>query len=661
MCGVKVSEEELLSGEVPESSEEAAGEVVEITEQEAEEECEPVRIAPDPGAPTKEEVEKHRSEGHCPYRCWCEWCVQGRGVGEHHKTGPEGAIPVISFDYLVVTRKGVFLKGAVEESKVVLKILVVKDSQSKFIGAHVVSTKGAGADRYAVEKLRGDIAWLGYTKVTLKSDNEAAIVKLLTETLKGLRIEARADEPLPSSQGPGLEQATEAHPPAYDSKANGSVENAVRQVQGLLRTLKLCLEARIGKRIPTEHPLMAWLVRFTSWLLSVRVRGQDGKTAYERLRGKPFARRLVAFGEVCLGKFATKGPSHDEDGKLRPRWFKGIFLGYDRATAEYVLYSQNRVLKTRALQRVPEDNRWNAEALEEVRISPYALYQRPRPDVVFRQDPSAARQQELAKKFVTVRDINLRKGDFVGEHGHGLTQDGCSRCGWAIRFGWEAETSLSHSDECRDRLREAIRSSGPAGKARVEAWEARRRRADGVNAPDAAPEGELTEQGDHGDECSPEDHFKFSDDLDEPLKAELGEPRTPVPESPYTPLPGSPSPTSPAEEAQNPDDLDMGANHVAELSQEQRFLYALVKELGGDTKKILSEIYSVPRVTEAISKVPGCGIVPGSALDLRTTDESGQPWDFSRPDKRRAARELLETQKPMFLIGSPPCTAFCTW
>ena len=58
----------------------------------------------------------------------------------------------------------------------------------------------------------------------LKSDNEPAIVQLLSETLKGLRIET-------------VEQAGEAHLPAYDSKANGSVENAVKQVQGLLRTL----------------------------------------------------------------------------------------------------------------------------------------------------------------------------------------------------------------------------------------------------------------------------------------------------------------------------------------------------------------------------------------------------------------------------------------
>ena len=306
MYDVDVVGGDVMNYEDGESEAEEQGEVVEITEEDAEEECEPMRVAPDPGAPTAEDVERHRAEGHCPYRSWCEWCVSGRGVGEHHKKGPKSTIPTIAFDYLVVTKKGIFAKNAVEESKVVLKILVVKDSMSRYIGAHVVSTKGAGTDRYAVEKLRGDIAWLGYTKVTLKSDNEPAITSLLTEALKGLRVEA-------------IEQATEAHPPAYDSKANGSIENAVRQLQGLLRTLKLCLEDRIGKKIPTEHPLLAWLVRHTTWLLSVRIRGEDGKTAYARLRGKPFARRLVAFGEECLGKFPVKGPRHDEGGKFGSR------------------------------------------------------------------------------------------------------------------------------------------------------------------------------------------------------------------------------------------------------------------------------------------------------------------------------------------------------
>ena len=54
------------------------------------------------------------------------------------------------------------LDEAVDKAEIVLKILVVKESHSKFIGAHVVPVKGVGEDRYAAEKMRRDILWLGY-------------------------------------------------------------------------------------------------------------------------------------------------------------------------------------------------------------------------------------------------------------------------------------------------------------------------------------------------------------------------------------------------------------------------------------------------------------------------------------------------------------------
>ena len=140
------------------------------------EECAPRRVAPDPGDPTAEERDDHRID-HLPYRCWCEHCVRGRGTGEQHRRGPECRIPVISFDDLLITKSGIFAKEERPEAEtILLKILVVKDSWSKWIGAHVVSCKGVGEDRYAAEKLRADVAWLGHSQVILKSDNEPAIV-----------------------------------------------------------------------------------------------------------------------------------------------------------------------------------------------------------------------------------------------------------------------------------------------------------------------------------------------------------------------------------------------------------------------------------------------------------------------------------------------------
>ena len=39
-------------------------------------------------------------------------------------------------------------------------------------------------DCYAVERLARDVQWLGHTRVIIKSDNEKAILKLLTEVCK---------------------------------------------------------------------------------------------------------------------------------------------------------------------------------------------------------------------------------------------------------------------------------------------------------------------------------------------------------------------------------------------------------------------------------------------------------------------------------------------
>ena len=97
------------------------------------------------------------------------------------------------------------------------------------------------------------------------------------------------------------------------------------------------------------------------------------------------------------------------------------------------------------------------------------------------------------------------------------------------------------------------------------------------------------------------------------------------------------------------------------LTTEQKFVYNLVRDLGGDVKRFLSEVYSVPRVTAAIPRVPGCGVVPGFALDLRGCDEKGRAWDFRDPAMRREAKRKLEEQEPWILIGSPPCTPFSTW
>ena len=59
----------------------------------------------------------------------------------------------------------------------------MKDTRSKSVFAFAVPQKGIDQKRFAVDAIVESVLWLGYSRVTLKSDNEPAIMKLLQEAL----------------------------------------------------------------------------------------------------------------------------------------------------------------------------------------------------------------------------------------------------------------------------------------------------------------------------------------------------------------------------------------------------------------------------------------------------------------------------------------------
>ena len=175
---------------------------------EAEEESQPVDTLPTPNMPTQSERDDHDLT-HYPYRSWCKHCVEGRGVDMGHRMGGDHSsrgVAIISFDYIFVTDGSVHSRDEWEKSderevdgKTMLKVLVVRDMRSKAVFAHAVETKGDDEAGFAVRCVVDDVAYLGYSRVILKSDNEPAIVHLLREALKRLRVE-------------GLDQVGEEHP-----------------------------------------------------------------------------------------------------------------------------------------------------------------------------------------------------------------------------------------------------------------------------------------------------------------------------------------------------------------------------------------------------------------------------------------------------------------
>ena len=109
-----------------------------------------------------------------------------------------------------------------------------------------------------------------------------------------------------------------------------------------------------------------------------------------------------------------------------------------------------------------------------------------------------------------------------------------------------------------------------------------------------------------------------------------------------------------------------------EIQKHDQQILALVRALGGGRsayrrersaaiKAVVAEIYSPPRVTRAAKLLPSLRMLPGFALDLTTVDERGEAWDFSKAERRQAARGLIDQHKPFLVVGSPECTKYCTW
>ena len=189
------------------------------------------KALPTPDLPSQDIIDEHWLN-HLQYRNWCGCCVNGRGRERPHlRTNGKRKIPTLGFDYCFASKDGIFSR---EEWKNMpdgikgVKILVARELVSKATFAHVVDNKGLGEDGFAAACLVKDVEWLGFTRIMLRSDNEPAIVALLKESLKEIRV-----------QNAEVEQIGEEH---RDPQANGAIENAVGQFKGIMRTQVLALE-----------------------------------------------------------------------------------------------------------------------------------------------------------------------------------------------------------------------------------------------------------------------------------------------------------------------------------------------------------------------------------------------------------------------------------
>ena len=129
--------------------------------------------------------------------------------------------------------------------------------------------------------------------------------------------------------------------PVGSSASNGTIENGIKTVGKQVRTAKLHLEDRIGKPIPVDSDVMPWMIRHSGATLSRYSVGPDGKTAHERLKGRPFSAPVTEFGE-CVWYRKVKP---ERLGKINSKWGEGLWLGIRDQSTESLIGTPNGILK----------------------------------------------------------------------------------------------------------------------------------------------------------------------------------------------------------------------------------------------------------------------------------------------------------------------------
>ena len=594
-------------------------------------------VSPVPDRPIDEEVLEHNVT-HSPPKPWCPHCTKAQGLRDPHKKVRKdvpdvevavGKVPTISFDLMYPYEK---------EKK---PTLVRTDHESGRVWSYALTTKAVlSGDGWIQRRIAQDIDNVGHkdVKVMVESDQEHAMVALQKEVQ---RIRSAKSIPVNS--------------PVGESERNGRIENTIRRVEDKFRTFKSHVETEAKITIEQDSPIHTWMVRWSGELISKYSPGKDGKTSYERIRGQPCRRPIVQFCESVL--YLPLHAANTDENKAEPKMKDGIWLGVIERIEEHIIGTDEGIVKCRTIKRRPVDQQWNGAQILAVKGSiaqpvprhnsdriPTAVLDREGKPVRSKHRPEMSHkykpQQPATRLANEPRALKIFKKD-VEKHG---ATGGCQACTEAIMDRSTAERAIRslvpHNVECRLRMTELMRQDD-VDKLRVNRVEERKNR---FSEEKAAAQ------------SNKDGASNVKDDAVDLGIASAGQATA----SRDTGVIDGPEEVAVPDAVEDLIDIEQETNVALNLSQSSReefcgFLNNIQVGFANAIEEDIdvAEVYSVPRVAKACEKL---GLKVGWSLDLCTSDNDGKPWDFTQAEMRnRAARKVIE-DKPLLLIGSPPCT-----
>ena len=242
-----------------------------------------------------------------------------------------------------------------------------------------------------------------------------------------------------------------------ESQSNGRAERSIQMLVDHIRTCKLAWEARCGGRIPSAHPILAWLVEHCAFFLNRYATDQNGLTPFAKLHGKDSRDRVAELEEQILWFVPKK-----KRVKLDARWRYGVFLGRSMNTDyNYVGLSDGTVVCARAMVKVIPSKRWDVKRLMGLRGTPNHEKTKNYEGIEEDMDPHAHPDEsaessgadlnpsEPKRLKITLKDLK--------EHGY---SDGCPKCSLHKRAEHRRARYHNHTETCRARVYEALRIVG---------------------------------------------------------------------------------------------------------------------------------------------------------------------------------------------------------
>ena len=128
-----------------------------------------------PREPSEKEKQEHEASGHAVFRSWCVHCVFGKGRDHPHVEAAPGELPEVGVDYGYMGR---------EHGKAMPHI-VAKCRRSQMLASTAIEKKGR-QDDYAASFVVAFILSLGWKRLVMRSDNEPAMLSLLSRVAANL-------------------------------------------------------------------------------------------------------------------------------------------------------------------------------------------------------------------------------------------------------------------------------------------------------------------------------------------------------------------------------------------------------------------------------------------------------------------------------------------